>query len=71
MDYNEIIIALVDKAQSLYEWLVKMFGHIVDWFERLKNFVIDLVLYLKDKFSSQEEINTFLKNYLDNEHSFI
>ena len=71
MDYNEMLIALVDKAQSLYEWLVKMFGHIVDWFERLKNLIIDLVLFLRDKFSSQDEIDAFLKNYLENEHFFI
>ncbi len=71
MDYNEIIISLVDKAQTLYEWLVRFFGHIVDWFERLKNFILDIVYYIKDKLRTEDEIEAFLKNYIDNEHIFI
>lgn len=71
MDYTDFISTLVDKAQALYELLVKAFGHILDWFAFVKELVVDLVCYVKQKLSTEKEIDAFFKNYIDNEHIFI
>lgn len=71
MDYTEIVIGIIDRVQIAYEWLVKLFGQIVGLFERFKDYILDLVYTLKQKLSSQDEIDNFIKNYIDNEHYFI
>lgn len=71
MDYTEIIIGIIDRVQIAYEWLVKLFGQIVGLFERFRDYILDLVYTIKHKFVSQDEIDNFIKNYIDNEHYFI
>lgn len=71
MNATDAIIAVIDRFQSLYEWFFRILGQIVDLFERFKEFILNLVEYVIDTFDSEEDVQTFLKNYLDNEHSFI
>lgn len=71
MNVTDAIISIIDRFQSLYEWFLKFIGHVVDLFDRFKSFILSLVEYLIETFDSQEDANAFLKNYLDNEHSFI
>lgn len=71
MSATDAIIAIIDRFQALYEWFLRIFGRIVDLFERFKEFILSLVEYVLDTFNTEEEVQAFLKNYLDNEHSFI
>ena len=40
MSATDAIIAVIDRFQSLYEWFLKIFGRIVDLFERFKEFIL-------------------------------
>lgn len=71
MDFTGIIIDLIDKVQTLYEWFLRMFGHIVHLIEKVKEIVLDFIEFIKDAISNEEDLQTFLKNYSDNEHYFI
>ncbi|HLV46950.1 MAG TPA: hypothetical protein VKY32_07905 [Flavobacterium sp.] len=71
MNYTDIIIAIIDRTQIIYEWFVKIFGYIADWFDRFKDFILDLVETIKDKFFTKEDLDAYLKNYLETEHNFI
>lgn len=71
MDTTKVVIAIIDRFQVVYEWILRIIGHIVDLFDRFKDFILSLVEYVLDTFDSDEEAQAFLKNYLDNEHSFI
>lgn len=71
MNTTNAIIAIIDRFQSLYEWFLRILGRIVDLFERFKEFILNLVEYVINNFDTEEDASNFLKNYLDNEHSFI
>ncbi|MEG0916900.1 MAG: hypothetical protein RSF68_07795 [Myroides sp.] len=71
MNTTNAIIAIIDRFQSLYEWFLRILGRVVDLFERFKEFILNLVEYVINNFDTEEDANNFLKNYLDNEHSFI
>ncbi|WCM41852.1 hypothetical protein MG290_13040 [Flavobacterium sp. CBA20B-1] len=71
MDTTNAVIAIIDRFQSIYEWFLRILGNVIDLFERFKEFILKLVEYVIDTFSSEEDAQAFLKNYLDNEHSFI
>lgn len=72
MDYTEILINIVDKAQALYEWLVRFVGYAVDLFIKFKDFILELAYTIKEKLQrGDDDIEIFLKNYIENEHSFI
>lgn len=71
MNPTNTVIAIIDRFQSLYEWFLRILGHVVDLFERFKEFILKLVEYVIETFDSKEDAQAFLKNYLDNEHSFI
>lgn len=71
MDTTNAVIAIIDRFQSIYEWFLRVLGSIVDLFERFKEFILKLVEYVIDTFDNEEDAQAFLKNYLDNEHSFI
>ncbi|MBA5792787.1 hypothetical protein H1R17_01955 [Flavobacterium sp. xlx-214] len=71
MNVTDAVISIIDRFQSLYEWFLKIFGRIVDLFERFKEFILSLVEYVLETFDNEEDVQAFLKNYLDNEHSFI
>ena len=71
MNTTNAIIAIIDRFQSLYEWFLRTLGRVVDLFERFKEFILNLVEYVINNFDTEEDASNFLKNYLDNEHSFI
>lgn len=71
MDYTDIIIKIIDRCQVIYEWFVRLFGNVLDLFEKIKTFILELVEYVKEKFDSEIEIEAFLKNYIENEHIFV
>lgn len=71
MNTTNAIIAIIDRFQSLYEWFLRIMGRVIDLFERFKEFILSLVEYVLDNFDTEEDTHNFLKNYLDNEHSFI
>ncbi|MDO5636425.1 MAG: hypothetical protein Q4G18_04165 [Myroides sp.] len=71
MDTTNAVIAIIDRFQAIYEWFLRILGHIVDLFERFKEFILKLVEYVIDTFDNEADAQAFLKNYLDNEHSFI
>jgi len=71
MDYTDIIIRIIDRCQFIYEWFVRLFGHVVDLFDKIKNWILDLVYYIKDKITTENEIETFLKNYIENDQLFV
>ncbi len=71
MNTTNAIIAIIDRFQSLYEWFIRILGRVVDLFERFKEFILNLVEYVLDNFDTEEDAHNFLKNYLDNGHSFI
>jgi len=71
MNTTNAIIAIIDRFQSLYEWFLHILGRVVDLFERFKEFILNLVEYVINNFDTEEDASNFLKNYLDNEHSFI
>ncbi|MEG1021591.1 MAG: hypothetical protein RSE50_08735 [Myroides sp.] len=71
MNTTNAIIAIIDRFQSLYEWFLRILGRVVDLFERFKEFILNLVEYVINNFDTEEDASNFLKNYLDNEHSFI
>ena len=39
--------------------------------EQYKNWILDLVYYIKDKITTEDEIETFLKNYIENDQLFV
>lgn len=71
MNYTDIIIRIIDRCQIIYEWFVRLFGNVIDLFEKIKDFILELVEYIQEKFSSEVEIENFLKNYIENEHIFV
>lgn len=71
MNTTNAIIAIIDRFQSLYEWFLRVLGRVVDLFERFKEFILNLVEYVLNNFDTEEDVHNFLKNYLDNEHSFV
>jgi len=71
MNTTNAIIAIIDRFQALYDWFLRIIGHVVDLFERFREFILSLVEYVLDNFATEEDAQNFLKNYLDNEHSFI
>lgn len=71
MNTTNAIIAIIDRFQSFYEWFLRILGRVVDLFERFKEFILNLVEYVINNFDTEEDASNFLKNYLDNEHSFI
>lgn len=71
MNTTNAIIAIIDRFQSIYEWFLRILGRVVDLFERFKEFILSLVEYVISNFDTEEDAHNFLKNYLDNEHSFI
>jgi len=71
MDCTDIMIKIIDRCQTIYEWFVRLFGNVVDLFARIKDFVLDLVYYVKNKFSTESEIEAFLRNYLEDEQLFV
>jgi phage-related minor tail protein len=71
MDLTGVMINLIDKVQALYEWFVRIFGHVVHLIEKVKEIVLDFIEFIKDAVSSEEDLQAFLKNYSDNEHYFI
>ncbi len=71
MNTTNAVIAIIDRFQSLYEWFLRILGRVVDLFERFKEFILNLVEYVINNFDTEEDASNFLKNYLDNEHSFI
>ncbi|KAA5538366.1 hypothetical protein [Paenimyroides baculatum] len=71
MNTTNAIISIIDRFQSLYEWFLRILGRVVDLFERFKEFILNLVEYVINNFDTEEDASNFLKNYLDNEHSFI
>lgn len=71
MNVTDAIISTIDRFQTLYEWFLRVIVNVVDLFERFKNFILSLVEYVIETFENEEDANAFLKNYLENEHSFI
>lgn len=71
MDYTDVIIRIIDRCQIIYEWFIRLFGHVVDLFAKIKDFILDLVYYIKDKFTTENEIEAFLKNYIENDQLFV
>lgn len=71
MSTTNAVIAIIDRFQTIYEWFLRILGQVVDLFERFKEFILKLVEYVIETFDSEEDAQSFLKNYLDNEHSFI
>jgi len=71
MNYTDTIIALIDRTQVIYEWFVKIFGYIANLFDRFKDFILDLVEIIREKFFTKEDLDAYLKNYMETEHNFI
>ncbi|HLW41810.1 MAG TPA: hypothetical protein VKY82_05530 [Flavobacterium sp.] len=71
MNVTDTIISFIDRFQTLYEWFLRFIGRVVDLFDRFKDLVLSLVEYVIDTFDNEQDANAFLKNYLENEHSFI
>ena len=71
MDYTDIIIKIIDRCQFIYEWFVRLFGHVVDLFEKIKNWILDLAYTIKDKITTENEIEAFLRNYIENDQLFV
>lgn len=71
MDYTDIIIRIIDRCQFIYEWFVRLFGHVVDLFEKIKNWILDLAYTIKDKITTENEIEAFLRNYIENDQLFV
>lgn len=71
MDYTDIIIGIIDRCQYIYEWFVRLFGHVVDLFDKIKNWILDLAYAIKDKITTENEIERFLKNYIEDDQLFV
>ncbi len=71
MDYTDILINIIDKVQAIYEWFVRVFGEVAGWFERFKNFILDLVSIIKAQFTGKHNLEAILENYLETEQIFI
>ncbi|HUH25641.1 MAG TPA: hypothetical protein VLY87_03375 [Flavobacterium sp.] len=71
MNVTDAIISVIDRFQTLYEWVLRFISQVVDLFERFKSFILSLVEYVIETFDNDEDANAFLKNYLETEHSFI
>jgi len=71
MNVTDAIISFIDRFQTLYEWFLKFISRVVDLFDRFKDFILSLVEYVLDTFDNEQDANAFLKNYLENEHTFI
>ncbi len=71
MDYTDIIIRIIDRCQFIYEWFVRLFGHVVDLFDKIKNWILDLAYAIKDKITTENEIEKFLRNYIEDDQLFV
>lgn len=71
MNTTEVLIGIIDRVQTVYEWFLKMFGHLVDLVKRVKKIVLDFVEFLKDLLYGKEDLQAFMKNYNETEHYFI
>ena len=76
MDYTDIIIRIIDRCQFIYEWFVRLFGHVVDLFDKIKNsnnYMINkkIAYAIKDKITTENEIEKFLRNYIEDDQLFV
>ncbi|WP_372473506.1 hypothetical protein AB4865_11860 [Capnocytophaga sp. ARDL2] len=71
MKTTEILISIIDRIQTVYEWFLKMFGHLVEMIKRVKEIVLDFIDFVKDLMYGKEDVQSYLKNYNESEHFFI